>query len=57
MDDEKMVTMQRWLTSTNATKMRGFLGITYYYRNYAPKYGILAKLLAQLLNNTGFEWT
>lgn len=49
--------MLQWPNPTNFIDLRGFLGLTGYYRRFVPKYGVLAKPLTQILRHKQFQWT
>lgn len=57
-DHSKISIIQKWPTPTNVKEVRGFLGITGYYRKFIKHYGIISRSLTQLLKKGAiFQWT
>jgi hypothetical protein len=57
-DPAKIQAVQQWPIPTDLKQLRGFLGLSGYYRKFIRHYGILSRPLTDLLKkNTPFVWT
>jgi hypothetical protein len=54
MDKDKVQVMQDWPTPTNVKQLRGFLGLTGYYRRFTKSYAKLAAPLTDLLKKESY---
>ncbi|KAL6506421.1 hypothetical protein OROGR_024602 [Orobanche gracilis] len=56
-DQEKVKAILDWPTPTSVTGLRGFLGLTGYYRRFVRHYASLTSPLTDLLKSQSFTWS
>ena len=57
MDSSKVQAIYEWPPPTNVTQLRGFLGLTGYYRRFIKAYAKIDAPLTELLKKDGYLWT
>ncbi|MCH84440.1 hypothetical protein A2U01_0005272, partial [Trifolium medium] len=57
MDKIKVQVVLDWPTPTNVKQLRGFLGLTGYYRRFIKSYATISAPLTDLLKKDQFQWS
>ncbi|PWA47683.1 hypothetical protein CTI12_AA343190 [Artemisia annua] len=55
-EPDKIKAMANWPMPANIKQLRGFLGLTGYYRRFIKAYATISKPLTQLLKKNAFSW-
>ncbi|XP_019170443.1 PREDICTED: uncharacterized protein LOC109166012 [Ipomoea nil] len=56
-DPGKLVAVSAWPKPATIKELRGFLGLTGYYRRFIKSYGTLSRPLTDMLRKNAFQWS